>query len=1000
MGGFMSRSTTFHASRAASWAATLLLTAAVSILAAVCLTAAVPDARAAGLSREEAVTLATQVLPGGTTDGVRLYVAPDPVAPGETIASAKHPVFTAPSAGWFLFVDRVPMANWEHPCWYIFVDARSGELSRYDAMVPPAQLTELVEITHGRDNPLPGEAERVRAWLDAGIRERKRVEASRHGSGGPSAGETGAAPAGDGGTRGLAYALIISGGADAGNNHIRYWNDCSFIYTTLVNYYGYPDENIYVCISDGLNPAPDRSNGTNSPPDLDGDGDDDIQYPATMQYISQVFAELATILTPHDQLFIFTTDHGGQESGWDCYLNLWNWEEMRDDQLAAFIDALPCETVLCCFEQCFSGGMIDDLEGEGRVIATAARWDEYSWAMSGLVYDEFVYDWISAVNWEDPYGASVDADTNNDDMVSMEEAFIYARDHDVASEHPQYSSTPLELGQTASLMGAFEGVYLQVDDILIDDDNNGASQGNGNGVIEPNETIELRVALHNAGRQDGESVMGTLTTSSPYIAPIAMNASYGIIPSGATVLPLQPFVFHVTPDVPDLEDLGLVLEVTEEPLLLELGVTARAVRFTGEITLVDDELGGNGDGTFDPGEDVVLTLAIGNAGGIASPPVSCWLGSGSLYFTTDPTPRALGVLDPGEVRQQGGFEVSISPQCPPLYSGCLHLHFEGPGLYEAMVLIPVVMGQILVADMESGATGWTHYAATGWQDRWHLETYRNHTEGGTRSWKFGGTGSAPYANHSHGMLETPEFDLPGGSDLTFWHWMNVQTSESGGRCYDGGLLQISTDGGATWEQLTPEGGYPYTIIQQGPVGPGPFPDWTPVWSGQHDWEEVHVDLGPYSGPARLRWVFGSDGSTIYEGWYVDDIEVMNVMPMAGASEDEPLVIRPVLFPVRPNPAIAASVSGAASGGSGAGLGGAGAVTLDFALPRAADIRLALFDPAGRLVRELAAGAFAAGQHRIAWDGRDAGGAPVAAGSYYCRLQTGEGGQTRVLTVVR
>ncbi|MBU1651852.1 C13 family peptidase, partial [bacterium] len=163
--------------------------------------------------------------------------------------------------------------------------------------------------------------------------------------------------------------------------------------------------------------------------DLDGDLDPDTEYPATLQYVGQVFNELAAVLTSSDQLFIFTTDHGGQESGYDCYLNLWNLEELRDDQMAAYIAALPCETVICTFEQCFSGGMVDDLQGDGRVIATAANWNEYSWAMPpNYIYDEFVYYWTSAVAGEDPYGVPVDADTNDDGLVSMHEAFIYAAD--------------------------------------------------------------------------------------------------------------------------------------------------------------------------------------------------------------------------------------------------------------------------------------------------------------------------------------------------------------------------------------------------------------------------------------------------------------------------------------------------------------------------------------------------------------------------------------------
>ena len=206
--------------------------------------------------------------------------------------------------------------------------------------------------------------------------------------------------------------MIISGGADQGNNHIRYWNDCAMIYRALVEYYGYADDHIRVCISDGTSPAVDRSDGTNSPADLDGDGDADIEYPATQTYISQVFGELAATLTPSDQLFIFTTDHGGQASGHDCYLNLWGGRRCADDQIAAHVATLPCQSIICTFEQCYSGGMIDDLAGDGRVIATAANWDQLSWAMGpDYVYDTFVYHWTSAVAWETPAGVPVDADT-------------------------------------------------------------------------------------------------------------------------------------------------------------------------------------------------------------------------------------------------------------------------------------------------------------------------------------------------------------------------------------------------------------------------------------------------------------------------------------------------------------------------------------------------------------------------------------------------------------
>ncbi len=67
----------------------------------------------------------------------------------------------------------------------------------------------------------------------------------------------------------------------------------------------------------------------------------------------------------------------------------------------------------------------------------------------------------------------------------------------------------------------------------------------------------------------------------------------------------------------------------------------------------------------------------------------------------------------------------------------------------------------------------------------------------------------------------------------------------------------------------------------------------------------------------------------------------------------------------------------------------GATRIAWSVPRSGDVQLTLHSVAGRLVRELARGARAAGTYETAWDGRDAHGAPVAAGVYLARLATAE-----------
>ncbi len=63
----------------------------------------------------------------------------------------------------------------------------------------------------------------------------------------------------------------------------------------------------------------------------------------------------------------------------------------------------------------------------------------------------------------------------------------------------------------------------------------------------------------------------------------------------------------------------------------------------------------------------------------------------------------------------------------------------------------------------------------------------------------------------------------------------------------------------------------------------------------------------------------------------------------------------------------------------------GAIVARFGIPRAGNVRLAVYDVRGTLVRELWNRFAPAGAHGAAWDGRDQNGRVVPAGVYYSRL---------------
>ena len=176
-----------------------------------------------------------------------------------------------------------------------------------------------------------------------------------------------------------------------------------------------------------------------------------------------------------------------------------------------------------------------------------------------------------------------------------------------------------------------------------------------------------------------------------------------------------------------------------------------------------------------------------------------------------------------------------------------------------------------LSDMEDGAPDWTHgVVLPGFNDQWHLTTQQNHTTGGTYSWKCGDTGTGAYGNLLDAGLVSPEYTIEAGSRLTFWQIMSAETSSSyPGYAYDGGLVEVSVNGG-DWTQITPISGYPY-LVRVGST-PGPFPAETPIFSGlTSGWEEVSFDLSGIAGDVRFRFRFGSDGSTAEEGWYLDDV---------------------------------------------------------------------------------------------------------------------------------
>lgn len=174
-------------------------------------------------------------------------------------------------------------------------------------------------------------------------------------------------------------------------------------------------------------------------------------------------------------------------------------------------------------------------------------------------------------------------------------------------------------------------------------------------------------------------------------------------------------------------------------------------------------------------------------------------------------------------------------------------------------------------NFETSTTGWTHSAAVG-TDTWGITTDNPHS--GTQSWH----ADDPSAL-SDQRLVSPPVVLPLGQNpltLKFWNYQYMETRTGG--CYDGGILETSTDGGSTWTQIVSPA--LLTDVYDGPISSSfsnPLAGLN-AWCGNNPQPYINslVDVSAYAGQSvQFRFRLGSDTSVSRTGWNIDDVVVQS-----------------------------------------------------------------------------------------------------------------------------
>ena len=164
-------------------------------------------------------------------------------------------------------------------------------------------------------------------------------------------------------------------------------------------------------------------------------------------------------------------------------------------------------------------------------------------------------------------------------------------------------------------------------------------------------------------------------------------------------------------------------------------------------------------------------------------------------------------------------------------------------------------------DFEPDLSGWTATHDAGTVD-WTLTTTDPHSP------THAAFSSAPGATSDQRLTMAAPVSVGANESLSFWHQRGFEES------FDGGVVEVSTDGGATWADIGAaaftENGYDATISGGfgNPLGG------REAFSGTSSYTRSVASLAAYAGQAVLvRFRTGTDSSVSGTGWTVDDVQI-------------------------------------------------------------------------------------------------------------------------------
>ncbi len=585
--------------------------------------------------------------------------------------------------------------------------------------------------------------------------------------------------------------------------------------------------------------------------------------------------------------------------------------------------------------------------------------------------------------------------------------------------HPYLATVPI----------VTSGIHVGYYDSTIDDDTIDTSSGNGDGKVNPGETIELPVQLRNYGVSEALNVTAVLSSADPYVTITDPSESFGDIPGNSTAWSTDDFDLTIDPSCPHNRTIRLGLDVTsgldEWHSLIDLNVIS-ANLVTDATTLY----GAGGNGRLDPGETVELSVRLRNEGTAAASLTFGTLVSLSPFVTVTDATGSFGSIAIGGTGENTSdrFEISADPETFEGHSAAFNLitQFNGASNDTAFVLITV--GDISTSD-PVGPDGYGYYAFDN--------TDTGYEQAPSYSWVeidpgYGGSGTEiVLGDYGDYQDKSRVVNLP----FTFTYYGQDYTRAT--VCSNGWIAMDATylttyrnwtipgAGGPDamiapfWDDLEQNGGAVYQWYDS--ANHRWIVEWSRLENDYNGYEETFQAI--LYDPAHHVTETG-DGEILFQYETIRVTDPVDAYCTVGIeNHDQSDGVLYTFFNRYPDGAATLTSGRAIFFTTNTGMGTVGAqtsgaapltygldpgnpnpfnpmTTITYRVPESAPVTLKLYDVAGRLVATLVDGTVQAGEHRVQWNARGGSSEELGSGIYFVRLEAPGYTNVRQLTLLK